>query len=148
MHTHKHRQTHAHTYKRPNTQAHTRAHTHARIHTHAHMHMHAHVERVMGFAIFSVSLATLPHFLVWSAHPECQITRYLKICTMSQSQEQSSGFPASLVWDDSFSAYNKTQNMSHVSLGLCCVVPALLFYVVMEPGICHTAYLYNTSYHI
>ena len=66
-HTHKHTCTRAHTYTRTNTQAHTRAHTHTHshthTHTHTHMHMHAHVVRVMGFANFSASLATLPHCL-------------------------------------------------------------------------------------
>jgi len=56
---HEYSQTRTHTYTctRTNTQTHAQAHTH----THAHMHMHAHVARVMGFAYFSASLATLPH---------------------------------------------------------------------------------------
>ena len=84
-----HRRAHAHTHKYVRTYTHTHAHTHtntnarkysqartltytctrtntqthaqAHTHTHAHMHMHAHVARVMGFAYFSASLATLPH---------------------------------------------------------------------------------------
>jgi hypothetical protein len=64
-HAQKHRHTHEHTYARTNTHAHTRTHTHTRAcahtHSHAHMHIHAHVARVMGFAIFLASLATLLH---------------------------------------------------------------------------------------
>ena len=84
-HTYKQRRARIHPdaniFTRTNTQAHKRSHTHtlARIrahthththtHSHAHMHMHAHVARVMGFANFSASLATLPHL---SLCPLCE----------------------------------------------------------------------------
>ena len=58
--TQTHARAHIHTHKHTGTQAHTHMCTHT--HTHAHMHMRAHVERVMGFANFSVLLTTLPHF--------------------------------------------------------------------------------------
>ena len=53
----------AHTYRHARARIHTGVHAYTRAHTHshAHMHMHAHVTRVMGFANFSASLATLPH---------------------------------------------------------------------------------------
>ena len=78
-HTHNHTHTHTHAHMPTHTNAHehiqactrkitgthtptdTHAHIHTHKHTHAHMHMHAYVARVMGFANFSVSLATLPH---------------------------------------------------------------------------------------
>ena len=54
--------THApYTHARTHRHSHAHTNTHAHAHTHAHMHMHAHAACVMGFAIFSASLATLPH---------------------------------------------------------------------------------------
>ena len=66
-----HAQTHRHTSAHTHTLLHAYAHTHTHTHTHshAHMHMHAHVARVMGFANFSASLATLPHL---SLCPLCE----------------------------------------------------------------------------
>ena len=61
---HRHARTHIHTLSHTHTHTpHTHTHTRARAHTHAHahMHMHAHIARVMGFANFPASLATLPH---------------------------------------------------------------------------------------
>ena len=58
-HTYKHKR--AHTYTHTHARAQTHGHTRAQTYTHAHMHMHAHVARVMCFANFLASLATLPH---------------------------------------------------------------------------------------
>jgi len=61
-HTHTHVCAHIHTHKHTGTHAHTHTYTHTLTHSDTHyMHMHAHVARVMGFANFSASLATLPH---------------------------------------------------------------------------------------
>ena len=46
-------------HRHAKTWAHTRTHTHACAHPRTQM--HAHVERMMGFANFSASLAVLPH---------------------------------------------------------------------------------------
>ena len=63
--TQTHMRAHIHTHKHTGTHPHTQIHTRilARTHTDTltHMHMHAHVARVMGFANFLASLATLPH---------------------------------------------------------------------------------------
>jgi len=67
-HRRAHTHTHAHAQMRRHACAHTytctkkNRHTRAQTQTHAHIHMHAHVARMMGFASFLASLATLPHF--------------------------------------------------------------------------------------